>query len=54
MIGPAGKIETTRSRERDAEDAARVIGGTKWRFTGYRVEPVRITFDRPQPQEPTA
>ncbi|HEY1035577.1 MAG TPA: hypothetical protein VGE09_11410 [Pseudoxanthomonas sp.] len=42
VFNPEGRIETTKHTESEAEDAARIIGGTKWRSDGYRVEPVEV------------
>lgn len=42
VFSPAGRLETAKHTEGEAEDAARVIGGTNWRTDGYTVEPVTV------------
>lgn len=38
-----GRLCTARAHRAEAEDAARIIGGTDWSARGYTVEPVQIT-----------
>ena len=36
-------FETAKLSDRDAREAARILGGTDWQARGYTVEPVLIT-----------
>lgn len=38
-----GQLETAKANDRDAREAARILGGTDWQARGYTVEQVLIT-----------
>lgn len=43
VFDPSGRLETTRLSRTQAEDAAKIIGGTNWERMGFTVEPVEVT-----------
>ncbi len=43
VFSAGGQLLTAKTRQSEAEDAARIIGGTDWTSRGYTVEPVQIT-----------
>ncbi len=37
-----GRLQTAKPTEKDANDAAKIIGGTNWQRAGFTVEPVEL------------
>jgi hypothetical protein len=49
VFGPNGDLRTTRDTKADAEDAARVIGGTHWELHGFTIESVTVERAKASP-----
>lgn len=43
VFAKSGRLETARATKAEAEDAAKIIGGTNWQDAGFTVEPVEVT-----------
>lgn len=43
VFSPSGRLETARLAIIEAEEAAKIIGGTRWKEDGFTVEPIEVT-----------
>jgi len=43
VFDQSGRLQTARATRREAEEAAKIIGGTAWAEAGFTVDPVEIT-----------